>query len=70
MKGCFERGVFWRAKSRLKGIEDFNLEYCLAHIAMSKEIFWHIGRDPSVSKSNQFNVDILQLFFIELGYVL
>jgi hypothetical protein len=27
LKGCFERGIFWRAKSRLKGIEDFNLEH-------------------------------------------
>ena len=27
MKGCFERDIFWRAKSRLKGIEDFNLEH-------------------------------------------
>ena len=27
MKGCFERGIFWRAKSWLKGIEDFNLEH-------------------------------------------
>jgi hypothetical protein len=27
LKGCFERGMFWRAKSRLKGIEDFNLEH-------------------------------------------
>ena len=26
MKGCFERGIFGRAKSRVKGIEDFNLE--------------------------------------------
>jgi hypothetical protein len=26
LKGCFERGIFWRAKSHLKGIEDFNLE--------------------------------------------
>ena len=26
-KSCFERGIFWRAKSRLKGIEDFNLEH-------------------------------------------
>ena len=25
-KGCFERGIFWRARSCLKGIEDFNLE--------------------------------------------
>ena len=29
LKGRFERGVIWRAKSRLKGIEDFNLEHCL-----------------------------------------
>ena len=28
LKGCFERGIFWRPKSRLKGIEDFNLEHC------------------------------------------
>ena len=27
-KGCFGRGMFWRAKSHLKGIEDFNLEHC------------------------------------------
>ena len=26
-KGCFERGVFWSAKSCLKGKEDFNLEH-------------------------------------------
>jgi hypothetical protein len=26
-KGCFLRGIFWRAKSHLKGIEDFNLEH-------------------------------------------
>ena len=27
LKGCFERSIFWRAKSHLKGIEDFNLEH-------------------------------------------
>ena len=26
-KGCFERGLFWRAKLHLKGIEDFNLKH-------------------------------------------
>ena len=31
LKGCFERGIFWRAKSRLKGIEDFNLEHWRVH---------------------------------------
>jgi hypothetical protein len=31
LKGCFKRGIFWRAKSRLKGIEDFNLEHCTSH---------------------------------------
>ena len=25
LKGCFEKGIFWRAKSHLKGIEDLNL---------------------------------------------
>ena len=29
LKGCFERCIFWRAKSCLKGIEDFNLEHCI-----------------------------------------
>ena len=27
LKGCLERGIFRRAKSHLKGIEDFNLEH-------------------------------------------
>jgi hypothetical protein len=27
LKVCFERGVFWMAKSRLKSIEDFDLEH-------------------------------------------
>ena len=27
LKGCYERGIFWRPKWRLKGIEDFNLEH-------------------------------------------
>jgi hypothetical protein len=26
-EGCFERGIFGKVKSRLKGIEDFNLEH-------------------------------------------
>ena len=36
LKGCFERGIFWRPKSRLKGIEDFNLELCL-HLQISMD---------------------------------
>ena len=28
LKGCFETCIFWRAKLRLKGIADFNLEHC------------------------------------------
>ena len=28
LKGWFERGILWRAKLRLKCIEDFNLEHC------------------------------------------
>ena len=27
LKGCFERGIFWRTKSSLNGIKDFNLEH-------------------------------------------
>ena len=29
LKGCFERGMFGRTRSCLKGIEDFNLEHLL-----------------------------------------
>ena len=32
LQGYFERGIFWRAKSSLKGIEDFNLEHWLQAI--------------------------------------
>ena len=42
LKGCFERGKFWRAKSRLKGIEDFNLEHwcwVAPRAASSRQIF-------------------------------
>ena len=28
LKGCFERGICWNIISRLKGLEDFNLEHC------------------------------------------
>jgi hypothetical protein len=31
LKDCFEIGIFWRAKSRMKGIEDFNLEHYSIH---------------------------------------
>ena len=28
LKGCFVRGLFWRAKPHLKGMKDFNFEHC------------------------------------------
>ena len=34
-KGCFERGMFWRAKPHLKRIEDFHLKDC------SQGVFHH-----------------------------
>ena len=44
LKGCFERGVFWRAKSHLKGIEDFKLEFGHHPIAIAMstitQVFW------------------------------
>ena len=40
MKGCFERGIiFWRAKSRLKGIEDFSLEHWFS-LYMHLHTYW------------------------------
>ena len=42
LTGCVERGMFWRAKPRLKGIGDFNLERCFQLIHRSrKKIGWH-----------------------------
>ena len=72
-KGCFGGGIFWRAKSNLKGIEDFNLEHwcrcphLLVGIAIPpvwvafqcpKRLLGIIGEDPNVSKSNRLHVDI------------
>ena len=37
---------------------------------MSGEILGIIDQDPSVSKSDQLHVDIFQIFFISLGYIL
>ena len=49
LKGLFERGIFWRAKSRLKGIEDFTLghwadrcKHCSQHNV--KSCIFHIRR--------------------------
>lgn len=37
---------------------------------MSKEILDIIGQDPSVSKSNQFHVEIFFISFLDLKYIL
>jgi hypothetical protein len=42
LKGCFERGIFSRANSHLKGIDDFNLEHCLEGV-MSRRKEGRIG---------------------------
>ena len=39
VKGCFKRGLFWRPKSRLKGIEDFNLKHWSSMHALTKRGF-------------------------------
>ena len=63
LKGCFERSIFCRPKSCLKGIEDFNLEQW-------PERFLGIitGWYPSACKSNRLHVHILRFPFIELGW--
>ena len=38
LKGSFERGLFGRPKSRLKGIEDFNLEHCFGDLDLQTYI--------------------------------
>jgi len=40
LKGCFERGIFRRAKSHLKGIEDFNLEHWCPLAAPVNRTWW------------------------------
>jgi hypothetical protein len=60
IKGCFERGRFWRARSRLKGIEDFNLEHRLKpsyefHFerALKFQPFsWKVGSNPRRRSKN------------------
>jgi hypothetical protein len=34
----WERGIFWRATSRLKGIEDFNLEHCRSSVTRPQSV--------------------------------
>ena len=38
LKDCFERCIFWRAISCLKGIEDFNLEHWSQH-SQKRQVF-------------------------------
>jgi hypothetical protein len=38
LKGCFERGVFWRSKSCLKGIGHFNLEHRYSPISKESDL--------------------------------
>jgi hypothetical protein len=40
LKECFERGIFWKAKSCLKGIEDFNLEHWLQSSSSGIRLKW------------------------------
>ena len=58
LNGCFERGIFWRAKSGLKGIEDFNLEHCIeAHILKKwahHEHFFRCVLDPMLGVGGPF----------------
>jgi hypothetical protein len=38
-EGLFwERGIFWRATSRLKAIEDFNLEHCRSSVTRPQSV--------------------------------
>ena len=42
----------------------------MKEIAVCREILGIISRDPSVSKSNRLHVDIIQFFFVKMGYTL
>ena len=39
------------------------------HNSVFKEIFGHLGQDPSVSKSNHLHVVMFRFFYIDLSHV-
>ena len=59
LKGCFERGIFWRARSRLKGIEDFNLEHWsqVCHPGLSSVQF--ITTPPNYNTCSMWNLPVV-----------
>jgi hypothetical protein len=67
LKGCFERGIFWRAKSRLKGIE------ALIHVS-----FWRVleilalqlkARFKSKTSIQEYKNEILNLCMKFIWYM-
>ena len=58
LKGCFKSGIFWKAKMRLKGIEDFDLEHyheCLTTRLSCHQVLKatnHKGRGQHLSRSD------------------
>ena len=48
------RGIFWRAKSRLKGIEDFNLEHCPLWLLQALLLQWSWNKNDA-NCSQPFN---------------
>ena len=63
LKGCCERGIFWRAKPRLKGIEDFNLEHCqcLFNLCRQKSIIHEKAKSPTQPWQMIYNVGRIQI---------
>ena len=51
VKGCFEVGVFWRAKSRLQDFEDFNLEHCQCSKGLSFAVLYWSPHFSSIMQS-------------------
>jgi hypothetical protein len=60
LEGYFERGICWRAKSRLKGIDNFNLEHLTAMV--DKHGGW-------VIQFILFDVGMSILFYLFLGCI-
>ena len=53
LKWCFEGGIFWRPTSRLKGIEDFDLEHCSWSCVLEQ---FHVGSHLNLDLSwKRFN---------------
>ena len=59
LKGYFERGIFWRTKLCLKGIEDFNLEHWV--VAFKRSLCLMTGNKTISSRFGKEEGEVLEV---------